>query len=240
MVRFAVQHDAPVVVSTYNEPLITADWAVMVFEQAKAEGLVCGFVSNGNATREVLEFLRPHVDLYKVDLKTFNAANYRSLGCDIQNVLDTIGNLREMGFWVEVVTLVVPGFNDSDQELQDIARFIAGVSPDIPWHVTAFHPDYRETDRRRTSPRDLERAYNAGKEAGLRFVYSGNLPGKTGECENTSCPDCGAVLIRRHGFYVLENRMKGGVCPDCGAAIPGVWEDRAPQQTSSGVPRAIL
>ncbi len=240
MARFAAHHGAPVVVSTYNEPLITADWAVMVFEQAKAEGLVCGFVSNGNATPEVLRFIRPYVDLYKVDLKTFDEANYRSLGCDIRNVLDTIRSLKEMGFWVEVVTLVVPGFNDSDRELQDMARFIAGVSPDIPWHVTAFHPDYRELDRRRTSPADLERAYSAGKDAGLRFVYSGNLPGKTGECENTACPDCQAVLIRRHGFYVLENRMKGNACPDCGAAIPGVWVEQAPTQTTRGLPRPIL
>lgn len=240
MVEFAVEQGAPVVVSTYNEPLITADWAAAVFEKAKTKGLVCGFVSNGNATPEVLKFIRPFVDLYKVDLKTFDETSYRSLGCDIRNVLDTIRTLKEMGFWVEVVTLVVPGFNDSVKELSDIASFIASVSPDIPWHVTAFHPDYRELNRRRTTPEDLERAYCAGKEAGLRFVYSGNLPGQTGDRENTSCPSCQATLIRRHGFYVLENRMKGGACPNCHAPIPGVWEECAPVETRERAPRPIL
>src|SRR5690606_1577146 len=145
LVEQAIRCDAPVVVSTYNEPLITADWAVRVFEKARERGLRCGFVSNGNATPEVLRFLRPWVELYKVDLKSFQDRNYRKLGCVLQNVLDSIVRLKEMGFWVEIVTLVVPGFNDGDDELREMARFLAGVSPDLPWHVTAFHPDYKMT-----------------------------------------------------------------------------------------------
>jgi len=240
LTRRAVAQSAPVIVSTYNEPLITSDWAVEIFKHAREQGLVCGYVSNGNATPEVLEFIRPYVDLYKVDLKTFNDVNYRELGANLQNVLDSIIRLREMGFWVEVVTLVVPGFNDSDSELADLAGFLAGLSPDIPWHATAFHPDYKMTDRRRTSPDDLSRAYEAGKSAGLRYVYSGNLPGQTGERENTYCHACGALLIRRHGFYVLKNRMRANRCPDCDAEIPGVWEDTPPGQTiGSALPRAL-
>jgi pyruvate formate lyase activating enzyme len=240
LVDIAVQQGAPVVVSTYNEPLITSDWAVKVFEKARARGLVCGYVSNGNGTPEVLEFIRPFVDLYKVDLKGFDDKNYRKLGGVLQNTLDTIVRLKEMGFWVEIVTLVVPGFNDSDEELKGIAKFIADVSRDIPWHVTAFHPDYKMTDPPRTSTRELDRAYEAGKEAGLHFVYPGNLPGMVGDRENTYCPTCGALLIRRYGFYVEENRMRGGACPECETKPPGVWERNAPKHsTGTGMPRAL-
>ncbi|MBN2310138.1 MAG: AmmeMemoRadiSam system radical SAM enzyme [Candidatus Hydrogenedentes bacterium] len=240
LVRVALEKRVPTMVSTYNEPLITADWAVEVFQRAHERGILCGFVSNGNASPEVLEFIRPHVQLYKVDLKTFDEAKYRHLGCSLKNVLDTIERLRAMGFWIEVVTLVVPGFNDDDEQLNGIARFIAGVSPDIPWHVTAFHPDYRMTGGRRTSPVELDRAYYAGKEAGLHFVYAGNLPGSVGDREHTFCPSCGALLIRRLGFYIQENRMAGACCPDCCAEIPGVWESEAPKSSEGlAVPRPV-
>ncbi len=240
LAELAVQHHTPVVVSTYNEPLITADWSMMVFRAAKARGLVCGFVSNGNATPEVLEYIRPWVDLYKVDLKGFDDRNYRKLGGTLANVLDTIGLLEKMGFWVEIVTLVVPGFNDSSEELTQIAEFIASVSSDIPWHVTAFHPDYKMGDPPATTVEQLIRAYEIGKGAGLRFVYPGNAPGAFGDRENTYCPDCGELLIRRTGFVVAENRMKEGACPGCQRVPPGVWERSAPaQSTGAGVPRPL-
>jgi len=240
LATLAVQHGAPVVVSTYNEPLITSDWAVQVFEKAREKGLVCGYVSNGNATPEVLEFIRPFVSLYKVDLKSFDDRQYRKLGGVLKNVLDSIVRLKEMGFWVELVTLVVPGFNDSDAELRAMAQFIAGVSPDVPWHVTAFHPDYRMTAPPRTTVRELDRARAAGREAGLHFVYAGNLPGHIDGAEDTHCPGCGAALIRRHGFTVIDNRMDGAACCECGATIPGVWERHAPQcSPGPGLPRAV-
>lgn len=220
----AVEHAAPVVVSTYNEPLITSEWAVEVFKAARAHGLTCGYVSNGHATPEVLAYLRPWLDLFKVDLKCFSDRHYRELGGVLANVLSTIEGLVAQGFWVEIVTLIVPTFNDSDTELGDIARFIAGVSPDIPWHVTAFHPDYRLQGPPRTPPATLLRAYEIGRSAGLKFVYPGNLPGGVGDLEDTHCPGCGATLIRRVGFSVRENRMTSpGRCPDCGVGIPGVW-----------------
>ena len=228
----ALEQGAPVIVSTYNEPLITADWSRQVFEKAREKGIVCGFVSNGHATSEVIEFLRPVMDLYKVDLKCFNDDNYHTLGGRLNVVLDTIALLKAKGFWIEVVTLVIPGFNDGEEELQSIAKFLAGVSPDIPWHVTAFHPEYKMTGPRATTAADLERAYQAGKAAGLRFVYAGNRPGGVGDRENTYCPSCNALLIARYGFYVRENRMRGNQCPDCGAPIPGIWEEDPTRKTT--------
>ncbi len=240
LVRKAVEEGAPVIVSTYNEPLITADWAACVFEEALKAELHCGFVSNGNATPEVLEFLQPYVTLYKVDLKGFQEKSYRELGCKLSSVLDTIGRLHSMGFWVEIVTLVIPEFNDSDEELRGIARFLADISRDIPWHVTAFHPDYKMNDTGRTPVDTLNRAWKIGKEAGLHFVYPGNRPGQFGARESTQCPNCAAMLIRRHGFYVLENRMDGAHCPDCHTEIPGVWERTPPgESVGTGIPRTI-
>ncbi|MDK1022573.1 MAG: AmmeMemoRadiSam system radical SAM enzyme [Candidatus Hydrogenedentes bacterium] len=237
LVNLALQHGAPVVVSTYNEPLITADWSVKVFERAVEAGLVCGFVSNGNATPEVLEYIKPYVSLYKVDLKTFNDKSYRKLGCTLKNVLETVERLYDMGFWVEIVTLVIPGFNDSDDELNSIAEFLAGISADIPWHVTAFHPDYNMQDPGRTPVATLMRAYDLGKAAGLRYIYPGNIPGGFGDREHTHCPSCNATLIERRGFYVTRNLMKGSHCPDCDAQVPGVWEENAPTHSDGdGIP----
>ena len=224
IVQLALRYGARGVASSYNEPLITAEWAVDVFKQAKAAGLACMFVSNGNATREVLEYIRPHTDAYKIDLKTMRDASYRTLGAVMQTVLDTVRMTHEMGFWVEIVTLVVPGFNDSDDELRDAAQFIASVSPDIPWHVTAFHQDYRMLDAHNTSAQILVRAAEIGYAAGLHYVYAGNLPGRTQSFENTYCPGCHATLIERTGFRVRENRVApNGTCPHCATHIAGLW-----------------
>lgn len=241
LAELAVENGAPVVVSTYNEPLITSEWAVEIFKQGRQRGLVCGYVSNGNGTPEVLAFLRPYLNLFKIDLKCFNDKHYRELGGVLANVLATIEQAQAMGFWVEIVTLVVPGFNDSDAELRQIAEFIAGVSTNIPWHLTAFHPDYKMQGPPRTPAQTLLRAYDIGRIAGLKFVYPGNLPGNVGERENTFCPNCQELLIRRSGFYVQENRMRTpGCCPKCREAIPGVWESRAPSQSNgTGVPRPV-
>jgi pyruvate formate lyase activating enzyme len=217
---------ASVVVSSYNEPLITSEWAVAIFKEAKSAGLKCAYVSNGNNTPEVMEYLRPYLDAYKVDLKSMNDKNYRKLGGVLQNTLDGIRRAREMGIWVEVVTLVIPGFNDSNEELWEAARFLAGLSPDIPWHVTAFHKDYKMTDPDNTDARTLQRAADIGREAGLHFVYAGNLPGRVGEYEDTFCPGCNQPVVRRSGYTVREYRITGqGTCANCGANVPGVWPD---------------
>lgn len=223
IVMSAHKHQAQIITSTYNEPLITTEWAVGIFKIAKQYGLVTGYVSNGNGTPEVLEYLQPYLDLFKIDLKGFDDKRYRELGGVLQNVLDTIKLAYEKGFWVEVVTLVVPGFNDSDDELKQIAEFLVSVSSDIPWHVTAFHPDYKMTDRAGTPGKTLLRASEIGKTAGLNFVYAGNLPGRVGGGENTYCPTCNQLLIERVGYRVLQNNLVGGECWKCKTTIPGFW-----------------
>lgn len=232
---------ASMVTSTYNEPLITSEWAVAVFREARAKGLMTSYVSNGNGTPEVLDYIRPWVDAYKVDLKGMREEGYRRLGGRLSVVLETIQGLVARGVWLEVVTLVIPGFNDSEPELRDAARFLAGVSPDIPWHLTAFHDDYKMTDRGQTSVSALERAAEIGREEGLVFVYAGNLPGRVGPWEDTRCAACGTTLIRRVGFRVLENRLEaGGACPGCGESVPGLWaKDRKPIPVRSLTPAPV-
>ncbi|MCP4589666.1 MAG: AmmeMemoRadiSam system radical SAM enzyme [bacterium] len=240
LVESAVEHSAPAMVSTYNEPLITADWAVQVFKRAREHKLTCGFVSNGHATPEVLEYIRPYVDLLKIDLKSFSDKRYRELGGVLETVLDTIRRARQMGFWVEIVTLIVPGFNDTDEELVRMAEYLSSVSPEIPWHVTAFHPDYKMGDLKRTSAESLMRAFEIGRQAGLRFVYTGNAPGALKRREDTICPDCDTTLIRRTGFYVEDNVMVDGCCPSCRTRIPGVWEKHPPGRSKGlGMPQFV-
>ena len=223
IVEAARRSGATTVVSSYNEPLITAEWAIDVFKEARKHNLRCGFVSNGNATPTVLDALRPWAQLYKIDLKTMQDKHYRQLGAVLQHILDGIKMVYERGFWLEIVTLIVPGFNDSPAELAEAARFIASVSPDIPWHVTAFHADYQMTGPRNTTERDLVRAAEIGREQGLHYVYAGNLPGHVAEFENTYCPACRTLLVERRGYSIRGNHLTpSGACPGCGSIIPGI------------------
>jgi pyruvate formate lyase activating enzyme len=234
LVHEALRLGARVLVSTYNEPLITSEWAVAVFKEAKAAGLLTGYVSNGNGTPEVLEYIRPWVDLYKVDLKSFDDRHYRQLGGRLQPILDTIRRLHAMGFWVEIVTLLIPGFNDSRDEIARLTEFVAGVSPDIPWHVTAFHGDYKMMDPGNTTADMLLGAAAIGRNAGLRYVYAGNLPGAVGDLENTRCASCGETLIARYGYFIREYRLTAdGCCPSCATSIPGRWGQRFDGQITS-------
>ncbi len=226
LVQVAHETDARLVVSSYNEPLITAEWSREIFRQAKEAGLVTGFVSNGNATPEALEYIKPFTDCYKVDLKSMQQKNYRELGGQLKHVLWTIEELHKRGFWLEVLTLVIPGFNDSNDELWDAARFIAGISPEIPWHVTAFHQDYKMTEPDNTTSDMLIRAAEIGVEAGLQFVYAGNRPGQVGNWENTYCPRCQTLLVERYGYLILQyNLTESGTCPNCQHFLPGIWPD---------------
>jgi pyruvate formate lyase activating enzyme len=234
LVQDALRQRARLVVSTYNEPLITAEWAVAVFRHARQAGLATGFVSNGNGTPEVLEYLRPWIDVYKVDLKSFDDRHYRELGGRLQPILDTIKRLHDMNVWLEIVTLLIPGFNDSRDEIERLTTFIAGVSPDIPWHVTAFHADYKMHDHRDTTADMLLTAADIGRENGLRYVYAGNLPGRVGDLEHTCCAVCGERLISRRGYLVLDYRLdSSGRCPGCASPVPGRWSSSFSAQVTS-------
>ena len=234
LARDAVRLGAKVIVSTYNEPLITSEWAVAVFREAKAAGLTTGYVSNGNGTPQVLDYIRPWVDLYKVDLKSFDGRHYRKLGGRLQPILDTIRRLHAMDFWVEIVTLLIPGFNSSRDELTRLTTFIASVSADIPWHVTAFHGDYKMTDPQDTTAEMLIEAAEIGRANGLRHVYAGNLPGAVGNLEDTHCSACRATLVSRCGYFIRDYRITAdGRCPSCAAVVPGRWSARFDGQVAS-------
>ncbi len=224
LVAHALRNGAKAVASSYNEPLITTEWAAEIFKHARENGLKTLYVSNGYATPEVLEYLAPWLDGYKVDLKSMQDKEYRKMGGSLQPVLDTILRVHELGLWLEVVTLVIPGLNDSNEELWEAGRFLASISPDIPWHVTAYHPDYKMDQNPPTPAATLQRAAEIGQEAGLRYVYAGNLPGRVGSLEDTFCPRCGKRLIGRRGYSIVENKVTpAGACSYCDEPVAGVW-----------------
>ena len=224
IISYGKASGAEVAASSYNEPLISSEWACDIFHKAVQAGLKCVYISNGYATEEVLDYLNPVLSGFKVDLKTMQEDHYRELGARLQPVLDSIRYAYKLGLWVEIVTLLVPGFNDSREELEQMADFILSVSPDIPWHISAFRPEYKMTDRSRTSPTQVLAAVELGYQKGLRYVYGGNLPGSMGEYENTNCHHCRKPLIKRTGYLIREYRITDtGTCPDCGTTIPGVW-----------------
>ena len=227
IVSYGRESGADLVASSYNEPLITSEWARDIFELAKQTDLKTVYVSNGFGTNQVLDFLNPVLDGFKVDLKTMQDDHYRDLGARRQPVLDSIQYAHKLGLWIEIVTLLVPGFNDSAGELEDMANFIYSVSPQIPWHITAFHPEYKMTDRSRTSATQILKAVEIGYRQGLHYVYGGNLPGSLGKYENTNCHHCQTLLIKRRGYHIQQNRITSkGTCPDCGTSIPGVWSKK--------------
>jgi pyruvate formate lyase activating enzyme len=234
LIKDALAQGAKVVVSTYNEPLITSEWAVAVFREARKSGLLTAFVSNGNGTPQVLDYIHPWIDLYKVDLKSFDDRHYRELGGRLQPILDTIRTLHQMGVWLEIVTLLIPGFNDGDDELCKLTEFLASVSTKIPWHVTAFHQDYKMTSPADTSPEDLQRAAAIGRDAGLQYIYAGNLPGRVKGLEDTHCHHCGEMLIERRGYLIRKYKLTpDGTCPSCATPIPGRWSKQFDGQRAS-------
>jgi len=207
---------------TYTEPTIFFELAYDTARLAAAEGIANVFVTNGYITGEALAAIAPYLDAANIDLKSYNdAAHKRMTGARLQPVLESIRAYKRLGIWVEVTTLIIPGHNDSEAELRQIAEFICGVGADIPWHVTQFYPAYRLLDRERTPPATLRRARRIGYEAGLRYVYEGNVPGEGGE--NSYCHACHALLVQRWNCSLLENHIRNQCCPACAALIPGVW-----------------
>jgi pyruvate formate lyase activating enzyme len=221
LVTLAKHHNCRTISYTYTEPTIFFDYAYDAAKLAVSEDIHNVFVTNGYMTPEALDTIYPDLHAANVDLKAFSDKTYRrKMGAKLQPVLDSIRKMKEQGVWLEVTTLVIPTVNDSDEELRDIAGFIRSVGPEIPWHISRFHPDHNMMDLPPTSVPTLSRAREIGLETGLRYVYTGNIPGDVGE--HTFCYSCGNMLIKRFGFQVMENRIKDGRCPDCETSIDGV------------------
>lgn len=223
LVSEAASSGSATIAYTYTEPTVYFELALDTARLAAGRGLRNVFVSNGYMTRRCLEEIHPDLHAANVDLKAFTDSFYREqCGAKLKPVLRTLETMKEQGVWLEVTTLLIPGLNDSSDELRNIAGFLAGLDPGIPWHISRFHPTYRLTHIGPTPAETIHRARDIGLEAGLRYVYSGNLPGDEGE--NTLCHSCGRPLIERFGFSVRRIRIRNGACPECGALIPGVWE----------------
>lgn len=206
---------------TYIEPTVFYELAYDTAKLARAEGIKNIFVTNGFIGEAALRELATVLDAANIDLKFFKDESYRRISrARLQPILDAIRLYHELGVWVEVTTLVVPGLNDSEDELRSIAEFVRSVGVEVPWHVSQFYPAYRMLDRPPTPLATLRRAAEIGREVGLRYVYEGNVPGERGE--NTYCYQCRALLVDRYGFYIRQNRIRRGACPDCGAKIDGV------------------
>lgn len=222
IVNLALKSKAKSISYTYTEPTIFFEYAFDISRSAKEKGLYNIFVSNGYMTKEAITFIKPYLDAANIDLKFFNNDSYeRVCAGSLSAVLESISFMKEMGIWVEVTTLVIPGENDSIDELRGIAEFIAGIDKNMPWHISGFHPDYKFTDHQATSVGILEKAQDIGRRAGLNFVYMGNVCGLGGD---TFCPDCKKLLIKRDGFMVLENHIRESKCGFCRAAIAGVFD----------------
>lgn len=217
----AVHHGCKSISYTYTEPTIFMEFAHDCARLGREKGLKNIFVSNGFMTSESADHIIPYLDGNNIDLKGDEKFYKEVCGAHLKPVQETIRRMKEGGVWVEVTTLVIPGHNDSDEVLTMISNFIVSVDPDIPWHVTQFHPTYKLIDQPRTPVSTLRRAREIGLKAGLHYVYEGNIPGE--ENADTFCPDCGALLIKRLGFSVIENRLRDSRCPSCDNAIPGVW-----------------
>ena len=222
IVELALGHKCKSISYTYTEPTIFFEYAYESAKQAKEKGLKNIFVTNGYMTAECLELIRPYLDAANVDLKFFKDESYKKVcSGSLQPVINSIKLMKKMGIWVEVTTLVIPDKNDSDEELKSIADFIASVDKNMPWHVSRFHPDYKLDHHHSTPEATLEKAVALGSDAGLKFVYAGNVYGFGND---TCCPGCKKVLMRREGFSVLEYHIEHGKCVNCNEAISGVFE----------------
>ncbi|HTF99448.1 MAG TPA: AmmeMemoRadiSam system radical SAM enzyme [Nitrospirota bacterium] len=206
---------------TYTEPTIYFELAYDTAQLAKKAGLKNIFVTNGYITPEALREIAPFLDAANIDLKGFRDEFYRTVcGAKLQPVLDAIKLYRELGIWAEITTLIIPGYNDAEEDLRGIARFIRSVGDDVPWHVSRFHPTYKLLDSNATPQSTLRRAREIGLAEGLHYVYEGNIPG---EGEDTVCPKCGAVVLKRMGYRVISSAVSAGKCMRCGSEISGVW-----------------
>ena len=222
IVEEVVSSRSATIAFTYTEPTIYYELALDTARLAVTKGIKNIFVSNGYMTEKCLKDIFPDLHGANIDLKSFEDKFYREqCGAKLGPVLKSLETMKKMGVWLEVTTLLIPGLNDSPKELKGLAKFLADLDPDIPWHISRFHPTYHLTNVSPTPPESIHRAKDIGYEEGLKYVYSGNIPGDKGE--KTYCHECGELLIDRFGFSVRKNRLVSGRCPDCQANIPGVW-----------------
>ena len=222
IVEAAIQTGCRSIAYTYTEPTIFFEFALETAKLARAKGLKNIFVSNGYTGEDAVRSIAPYLDGNNIDLKSFSNEHYHEIcGAKLQPVLDTIRLMKSLGVWLEITTLIIPGHNDSDTELRSIAEFIASVDPSMPWHVSRFYPTYKMAALSPTPAETLLRARSIGQEAGLHYVYVGNIPGETGE--NTDCPSCGRVIIKRLGYAIQRNNTRDGRCNHCKTPIAGVW-----------------
>jgi len=222
IVERAVQTESRSISYTYTEPTIFFEFALDTAKIAVEKKLKNIFVTNGFMTPDMVKMVSPYLHAANVDLKSFRDDFYiRQCGGRLQPVLDSLRAMKELGIWVEVTTLLIPGLNDSDEEMKDIASFIASLGRETPWHVSRFHPQYLMTDRPATPTSSIRRAVEIGKSAGLKYVYSGNLPGNNGE--NTYCSGCGKLLIGRYGFSIEKFNLRGAACPHCETPLEGIF-----------------
>jgi pyruvate formate lyase activating enzyme len=222
IVRHALSTGCRSISYTYTEPTMFYEYAFDIAKRAKEQGISNNFVTNGYIEEKPLEAIGPYLDAANIDLKSISDDFYRKVcGARVDGVLASIKKYKELGIWIELTTLVIPKYNDTDDEFRSIAAFIRDeTGVETPWHVSAFYPTYKLTDSSRTPAKTLERARQIGMEAGLRYVYTGNIPGMDGE--NTHCHNCKRVVIKRYGFNVTEYNIKDGVCTFCSAKIDGV------------------
>ena len=223
IVKYCKDNKIPIIAYTYNEPSVWVEYALDTMKLAKKDGIKNIWVSNGFMSEKSLNLIAPYLNAINIDLKSFSNNFYQKI-CkgQLNPVKENIKKIWKMGIWIEVTTLIIPGSNDSEKELKQIAKFLVKISKNIPWHISAFYPCYKMLDRPSTSEETLISAYEIGKKAGLKYVYTGNIPNS--DHESTFCPKCNTLVIERWGMKVLENNLKNGKCPKCKTKIQGKWK----------------
>ena len=222
IVQHCLESKIPMIAYTYNEPTIWTEYAYETMKLAKEKGIKNIWVSNGFMSQETLDLISPYLDAINIDLKSFSEDFYKNIcKARLEPVKENIKKIHEKGIWLEVTTLIIPKINDSDKELQQIAEFLKNISENIPWHISAFYPGYKMVDISPTPKESLIKAYQIGKQAGLKYVYIGNTP--DAEYESTYCPKCNFLLIKRLGLDMIENKIQDGKCPKCNTEIKGIF-----------------
>ncbi|HIE34955.1 MAG TPA: AmmeMemoRadiSam system radical SAM enzyme [Campylobacterales bacterium] len=226
VVSLAKEYECRSIAYTYNEPVVYFEYTYDTAKLAKEAGLKNIYVTSGYETRKAIDKISPYLDAMNIDIKFFKDESYQKIsGARLKPVLESIKYAHSKGIWIETTTLIIPGINDSDEELRDIAKFIADLDPDIPWHISRFHPDYKMLDRPPTPIKTLKRAYEIAKEEGLKYIYIGNYPDS--DLESTYCPTCGFKVIERDGYIgekVINHLTANGSCPKCDTNIAGIWK----------------